>query len=69
MIAKFKELQVVKTIKAFENIPTGTIGTILFIHNHELEIAYEVDFIDHLNRFYETIAVPESFLNHYMQNN
>lgn len=64
MIPKFKELQVVKLIKTFENIPTDTIGTILFICINEQEIVYEVEFIDKLGNFYETLAVPELYLTH-----
>lgn len=60
-IPKYKELRVIKTIKPYENILEGTVGTILLVY--ENEPAYEIEFIDKSGNFIEgTFALIESYI-------
>lgn len=58
---KYKELQVIKTIKSYENILEGALGTILFIYQNENEPVYEIEFIDENDNFIEG-TLAESYL-------
>lgn len=62
-IPKYKEYQVIKTIKPYENILEGTVGTILLVYANENEPAYEIEFIDKNGNFIEgTLALIEAYI-------
>ena len=54
-----KELDVVKIIQDYENIPSGTEGTIVCVYDGR---AYEVEFFDKIGNTLDVVTTPTDLL-------
>ena len=55
----FKELDIVRTTYDIPGVPVGSIGTIVYVHDHGYEKAYEVEFFENGETLCVRTMIPE----------